>query len=229
MSLDKNNNLKKNYSTIKSKFYDLGLKKYRKKIHKIFLNSFNLKPNTKILDVGTTELLDDHENYLLNNYNHKESLTCFSNQNLKKLKDAFPSINILQGDGKKMPIEDKSYNIVYSNATIEHVGSDDEQIKFLSELFRVSSEGVFVTTPNRFFPLDLHTMLPLIHFFPKKIHRKILNILNYKFLSKEENLNLLSKNDLERMCKILDIKNYEIKKIKISLFTSNFLLIIKKN
>ena len=63
---------------------------------------------------------------------------------------------------------------------------------------------------------------------PKKIHRFLLNILGYKFLAKEENLNLLSERDLRKICKELNIKYYIIKKIKIFMFTSNFLLIVKK-
>ena len=127
-----------------------------------------------------------------------------------------------------MKIQDNFFDIAYSNATIEHVGSYQNQIKFLSELFRVSKKGVFLTTPNRFFPIDLHTFIPIIHMFPKKIHRFILNIFNQKFLAKEENLNLLSKNDLINICKNLEIKNFQIKKIKIFGFTSNLILVIQK-
>ena len=95
-------------------------------------------------------------------------------------------------------------------------------------MLRVAKQGIFVTTPNRYFPFDLHTFLPLIHILPKKIHRKILKYLNYKFLCQEKNLNLLGKYDLIKICKKLKIKEYKIKKIKILLFTSNLLLIIKK-
>ena len=46
---------------------------------------------------------------------------------------------------------------------------------------------------------------------PKKIHRFLLNILGYKFLAKEENLNLLSETDLRKICKELNIKYYNSK------------------
>jgi len=181
-STKKIDNLQKNYSVTENKFIYSVLKKYRKKIHNIFLNSFNLNATTQILDVGTTELEKDHDNYLIHNYEYKNSLTCFSNQNLEKIKNIYPEINILYGDGRKMQIRNNSYDIVFSNATMEHVGSFENQIKFLSELYRVSKKGVFVTTPNRFFPIEFHTLLPLIHILPKKIHRKILNISNYKII-----------------------------------------------
>ena len=49
-------------------------------------------------------------------------------------------------------------------------------------------------------------MLPFIHWLPKKIHRKILKFLNYDFLHKEENLNLISTKDFLKICKELKIK-----------------------
>ena len=75
----------------------------------------------------------------------------------------------------------------------------------------------------------MHTKIPLIHFLPKKIHRKILYLIGEKYLSLEENLNLLTKKDLLRMCKILSIKNFKIKEIKLFGFVSNYILIIEKN
>ena len=92
-----------------------------------------------------------------------------------------------------MPFEDNQFDICYSSATIEHVGSKKEQLLFLKESLRVSKKYVFITTPNRFFPIDFHTKLPLIHWLPKKLHRKILNFFNLKFYAKEENLNLLER------------------------------------
>ena len=47
-------NLQKNYRTSENKLTASILQKYKKKIHKMFLNCFNLNPTTQILDVGTT-------------------------------------------------------------------------------------------------------------------------------------------------------------------------------
>ena len=61
------------------------------------------------------------------------------------------------------------------------------------------------------------------------MHRSILKFLGYKFLSKEKNLNLLSKNDIQHILKILKIDNYKILKMNFLLLCSNLILIIKKN
>jgi hypothetical protein len=217
-----------NYSTTDSIFKSWGLNKYRSKIHNIFLESFVFTKKTRIIDIGSTQLLDEYENILLKKYKYKNNITCFSNQNLINLKKKYKKIKILQGDGRKTNLKKNSYDIAYSSATIEHVGSFLNQVKFIKEMLRVAKKGIFVTTPNRYFPFDLHTFLPLIHILPKKIHRRILKFFGYKFLSQEKNLNLLGKSDLTKICEKLKVSRYEIKKIKVLLFTSNLLLIIKK-
>jgi ubiquinone/menaquinone biosynthesis C-methylase UbiE len=223
-----NSKLIYNYSTNNSIFKSWGLNKYRRKIHSIFLKSFLFTKKTTIIDIGTTQLLDEYENVLLKEYKYKNNITCFSNQDLKYLKKKYQKIKILQGDGRQTNLKKNSYDIAFSSATIEHVGSFPNQVKFIKEMLRVAKKGIFVTTPNRYFPFDLHTFLPLIHILPKKIHRKILKFFGYQFLSQEKNLNLLGESDLIKICKKLKIIKYKIKKIKILLFSSNLLLIIKK-
>ena len=74
----------------------------------------------------------------------------------------------------------------------------------------------------------MHTKLPLIHFLPKKIFRKIISFFGDKFFSLEENLNLLSIRDIHNILKDLNITNYTVIKNKFFLFTSNLILVIKK-
>ena len=64
---------------------------------------------------------------------------------------------------------------------------------------------------------------------PKNIHRKILNLLGDNFFKYEKNLNLLSKNDLIKICQILNVKKYTLVSNKILCLKSNLLLIIENN
>jgi ubiquinone/menaquinone biosynthesis C-methylase UbiE len=134
----------------------------------------------------------------------------------------------VQGDARKMKFDDNKFDVVYSSATIEHVGSKSSQTKFIKECLRVSRRDVFIATPNRFYPIEFHTKLPLLHFFPPKIYRKILSFFGFLFFSKEKNLNLLSAQDLINICFFLKIKNYNIIRYKFLFITSNLLLHIKK-
>jgi hypothetical protein len=220
--------VKRNYSYFNNIFYSYFLKKYREKIFKIFVENIKLKKIYKVIDIGSTAVDSMSENYFLHNYPYKKSITCFSNQKLDNLKKKYPFLIIKKGDGRNTNLPDNFYEIVHSNATIEHVGSFDNQIKFVRELYRISKKIIFMQTPNRYFPIDFHTLLPFLHWLPKTMHRKILDIIGLKFLSKESNLNLLSIKELKKICRILKINSYSIKKVKIFGLVSNLILIIRK-
>ena len=57
---------------------------------------------------------------------------------------------------------------MHSNAVIEHVGARERQEAFVREALRVGRR-VFVTTPNRWFPVEVHTRLPLVHWLPEQL------------------------------------------------------------
>ena len=96
-------------------------------------------------------------------------------------------------------------------------------VKNITEL---CNKFFFITTPYRFFPIDFHTKIPIIHMLPKSIHRKILSILRLEDYAKEENLNLLDLNSLKVIIKQLNNNDFKIKIMKIKLFgfTSNLLI-----
>jgi len=210
-------------------FYFSIIKKKRLEMYNFFLKKICPQKFEKILDVGTTASLDEHENLLITSYPFKSNISCLSNQNLNKFNSRYKEIKIYKGDGKKMPFKINEFDYVISTATIEHVGSFKNQIKFIQECFRVSKKKLFITTPNRFFPIDFHTRLPFIHWLPKPIHRKILTFLNENFLNKEKNLNLLCKKSLIKICKKINVQYYKIYPIKTFGLTSNFVLIISKS
>jgi ubiquinone/menaquinone biosynthesis C-methylase UbiE len=210
-------------------FFKKKLLENREKILKIFHNKINYNNEMSFLDVGTTGNTEKNHNLILQKISNNKNITCLSNQDCSFLKNQYPNIkNFIIGDGCNNQLKDNTFDIVYSNATIEHVGSHNNQKLFISECVRVAKKNIFITTPNRYFPLDFHTKIPLIHFLPKIIHRKILNLFGHSFFAKEENLNLLSKKDLIDHCEKLKIKNYKIISYKIYHFTSNLILIIEK-
>ena len=221
--------LKKSYHNYRGLFMFKLLEKYRGRIYSKFIKHVNFNNKSKLIDIGTTNIDLKHENYLIKKYPYKKFITCLSNQRLSLIKKKFPQIKTIIGDGRKTKFPNNTFDIVHSNATIEHVGKFKNQIKFVKEAFRISKKYVFITTPNRYFPLDLHTAIPIIHWLPKKIHRIILRMIGHKFLSQEKNLNLLNLNDLKKICRIIQIKNYKIEFIKFFGLKSNLILIINKN
>jgi hypothetical protein len=63
----------------------------------------------------------------------------------------------------------------------------------------VARKGVFVTTPNRSFPIEFHTLLPLVHWLPPEYFRKLVVLTGRELFADERNLNLLSMRRLRRI------------------------------
>src|SRR5260370_31026550 len=74
-------------------------------------------------------------------------------------------------DGLELPFRDKSFDVVFSNSVIEHVGDPWRQERFAREVARVGVR-YFVQTPNRWFPVEHHLLTPLIHFLPRAWPRR---------------------------------------------------------
>ena len=222
------------YSESKNSFFYKLIKKIildaRKNFFKHFIHFTEYNDNQSLLDIGTTPSFDIEQNMILEKTKNNKNITCLSDQDCSILEKKYPNIrDFIIGDGTNTDFKDMSFDIVHSNATLEHVGSYNNQIAFVKEALRISKNHVFIQTPNRFYPIDFHTNLPLIHWLPKKIHRKILKFIGLNFYSMEENLNLLSESNLIDICKKLDIKKFKIIKHKLLFMTSNLILVITKS
>ena len=152
-----------------------------------------MKPseNTSILDVGVTcDQEHDESNFFEHLYPHKTKLTCVGIEDGSFLEKKYPGITFqkIKSD-EPLPFADGQFDIVYSNAVLEHVGDRKSQRVFVAELCRVGRR-VFLAAPNRLFPVEHHTALPLLHYLPNSVFRKIAKILGLAFWADEKKLNL---------------------------------------
>jgi hypothetical protein len=74
-------------------------------------------------------------------------------------------------DGCRLPFPDQSFDVVFSNAVIEHLTPEGQQ-RMASEILRVGRSW-FVTTPNFWFPIEMHHKLPLFQFLPESVQERI--------------------------------------------------------
>lgn len=202
--------------------------KSRAKRHELFLNLVKTGAQDAILDIGVTNSAFPGANYLESHYQFPENITALGNEKLVEFKKAFPKIKTVQGDGRRLPFSDNEFDIVYSNAVLEHVGDYEKQKMFIAESFRVAKRITYITTPNKFFLIDSHTLIPLAHWAPLKTRNKIYKIFGRESWASVDTLNLVSASDLKKMLAELNIKNYELKKQRFLGWTTNFMLIINK-
>lgn len=83
------------------------------------------------------------------------------------------NINWIVADGKNLPFRNLSFDIVFCNSVIEHLGKWDDQRKFAGEVMRVGIR-YFVQTPNRNFFIEPHLLTPFIHWLPYNIQRSLI-------------------------------------------------------
>jgi len=217
------------YSNNHSKFLDKIIKSKRLEMVKIINDQIKQFEIKDALDIGTTlDLENESSNLIIKSLENIKNFKCISDQEIessffiKKLKKSITE------NFSKEEIEEFSSDLVISNATIEHVGSFSQQQKMVNNIINFSKKLFIIITPNRYHPIDFHTKIPLIHWLPKSIHRKILNILRMPFYAKEENLNLLDVNEIKKLLSFNDV-TYKINSIKLLFFKSNFIIIGEKN
>jgi hypothetical protein len=75
-------------------------------------------------------------------------------------------LRLVFGDGTRLPFPDQSFDLVFSNSVIEHVGSSHAQRAFAREVLRVGRR-YWVQTPNRWFPVEAHLWTPFVHWLPR--------------------------------------------------------------
>jgi ubiquinone/menaquinone biosynthesis C-methylase UbiE len=145
-------------------------------------------------------------------------------------KKLYPNVPYIKGCALNLPFEDNSFDVVYSHAVIEHVGNSENQAKMIKEAMRVARKSVWITTPNRGHPFEFHTILPFIHWLPKKIHRRLLSLLGRTYFAEEKILNLMTEKELYTVTKLQSrygFMNCKIYRSKFIGFTGNLLLHIK--
>ncbi len=152
-------------------------------------------PEDSVLDVGVSESTWRASNFLEAGYAWPNRITALAPRDMPDFRRTFPDVALVVGDGRELPFEDGSFDIGFSNAVIEHVGSRDDQRRFAAEMVRVCRR-VFVATPNSRFPIDPHTLLPFLHWLPRRVRHPLLHLTGNARWASEAALNPLSAGDL---------------------------------
>ena len=158
------------------------------------------EPGRRLLDLGVTPdtSLPD-SNFLERWYPHCADITMASGEDCTALEAVFPGTRFVQiQPGQALPFPDASFDVGFSSAVLEHVGGATQQQFFVQELLR-TCRSVFLTTPDRAFPIEMHTFLPVLHWLPKHVHRRLLGWLGRSFWASEANLNLLTRRELAQL------------------------------
>jgi len=175
----------------------VSLRSRRRKL-RLFLDELHPTAETSVLDVGADELAFGEGdgcgtlNFFEEHYPWPERITALGLQDGTGFSARYPAIRYVQGDACALPFADGEFDIVFSNAVIEHVGGRERQRQLVSEAIRVGRR-VFITTPNRHFPIEVHTRLPVVHWLPERFAHRVYRAAGKSFATE---IDLLSKSGL---------------------------------
>jgi SAM-dependent methyltransferase len=178
----------------------ISLRSRRRKLQ-LFLDELRPTAETSVLDVGADELGFGEGggcgtlNFFEELYPWPDRITALGLHEGEGFRVRYPGIRYVQGDACALPFPDGEFDIVFSNAVIEHVGGPVRQRRLVSEAIRVGRR-VFITTPNRRFPVEVHTRLPLVHWLPDAIAHRAYRATGKEFAT---DIHLLSRRSFESL------------------------------
>ena len=163
----------------------------------------SLERPIKILDVGGLQTAWERIGFADQSDVHITML------NLVKVSNKHWNMESVVGNACSMPQYcDGQFDVVYSNSVLEHVGGDGEIRSMADEIRRVG-KTYFVQTPNRYFPVEPHFLIPMFQFMPLSLRTTLVQHFPLGWFEKvpdrkraEElvrSINLLSKSQVQSL------------------------------
>jgi hypothetical protein len=172
--------------------------KSRAKKFALCASLFRPRPEDRVLDIGASGAV--FLDYTFEDvYPYPQRITA-GGHDLGEVLSAqhhYPRSSYAVFDGCLLPFSDKSFDLVFSNAVIEHIPG--RQKEFADEVTRVGKSW-FVTTPNYWYPFETHYHLPFVQFLPRPLQREYNRVLGTHIPKGQvQDLALLSAGQLQRL------------------------------
>jgi 2-polyprenyl-3-methyl-5-hydroxy-6-metoxy-1,4-benzoquinol methylase len=111
-------------------------------------------------------------------------------------------ITYVEGDAcNVIAYGDRSFDIVFSNSVIEHVGNERFRADFAREVQRLG-KSYWVQTPCKYFPIEPHNGMPFWWFYPASLRRFIVERWRRKLPAWTEMIDgtdIVSRSELQRL------------------------------
>ncbi len=153
----------------------------------LFVDKLGLGPDDVVLDLGSED-----GSYLAKYYPHPENIIIADIHEAPMQKGVerhgLRGYRVIPTSGP-LPFEDGEFRAVWCNSVIEHVtvprdtlgdisskdflrDADAHQREFAGEIMRIS-QSYFVQTPNKHFPVESHSIMPLVAYLPHAARYKL--------------------------------------------------------
>jgi hypothetical protein len=107
--------------------------------------------------------------------------------NLQTKPTGNPQFESVSGDARDLSeYGDASFDVTFSNSVIEHLGPDFGDQRLMADEIRRVGKRYFVQTPNRYFPIEPHFLVPGFQFLPIRARTWALTHFNLGWYKKFE-------------------------------------------
>ncbi|MCC7370136.1 MAG: class I SAM-dependent methyltransferase [Chloroflexi bacterium] len=165
----------------------------RRRVFRQFWRIMQPTPNLRVADFGVSGHRDHPAHYFFESlYPWKDRLTAIGQaaEDASWFPEQFPGLTFLEADLRSIPVPDNHFDIGICNAVVEHAGVYEQQVALVREVCRVARKVMF-TTPNKDFPVEVHTFVPLAHWLPGEQFYAVLKAIGQNELASVEQLNPL--------------------------------------
>ena len=199
----------------------------RRRIMSMFMDELSPRDDERVLDLGVTpDISLEESNFFETMYPWRGQITAASIEDARLLEERYPGVRFVRVEAGTLPFREDEFDLMFCSAVLEHVGDRAAQRAFVREAIRVSRR-FFFTTPNRWYPIEFHTLLPCLHWLPQPAHQAALRALGYRFLARTENLNLLAERDLRALFSECPVE-LELRRVRLFGLASNLVAFGRK-
>jgi len=157
----------------------------------------------RVIDLGGTVQFWEHRGWA------SRSDVSVTIVNLKVEPSPYPNLVSIAGDVRDLhEFSDQSFDVVFSNSVIEHVGTFEQQRLMANEVRRLSHR-FWVQTPNYWFPIEPHFLFPGWQWLPEDLRVAMLRRRGFGWNGRcpdpeharavVRDANLLSRRDLRKL------------------------------
>jgi len=157
------------------------------RIFKTLALSYNRK--VKILDLGGTQEYWEMMKYT------DPNLIEITLINLDDTRVTLPNFSLVKMNVLDLDISKLECDIIFSHSLIEHISNKER----FAKMIRDSGKSYFIQTPNKYFPIEPHFLVPLFQFFPIWLKFWYIETFRKESLHEVESINLLSRGDLMKL------------------------------
>lgn len=142
-----------------------AVKRFRDRRYQRFVTTVGLRPSDRIIDVGAG--LGD----ALESRNDVNPITAVDVTDSSRAFATRSNVTFVVSDARALPFPSRGFDVAFSNSVIEHILGDEDRERAAAEIRRVA-DRYWVQTPNRWFPIEPHYMVPLYQFLPRGVRRR---------------------------------------------------------